>query len=147
MPLAGRRKPAVTPLGAINLTPMLDVMCNLLIVFMMVAPALKSGLKIDLPQVTDTKIITPRKFYTISIAKPESPEGQPRIYLDNRRLDLETLRTEMENIKAKLGNEVDIIIECDRTVPTETMLKVLGITQAAGLESVGVITIQEPGKK
>jgi biopolymer transport protein ExbD len=150
MPISSRRKTAVAPLGAINLTPMLDVMCNLLIVFMMVAPVLKSGLQIDLPAVTDSTKFTPRKSFTISIAKPFEPGGSPRIYMEGRqdsRLDMEQLRAELQRLKDRYATDLDILIECDREVSCETMLKVLGVTQAIGLESVGVITIPEPEKK
>jgi biopolymer transport protein TolR len=150
MPISRRRKAAATPLGVINLTPLLDVMCNLLIVFMIVAPALKSGLQIDLPTVTDSKKITPRKSFTISIAKAFEPGGTPRIYLEGRqdsRLDLEQLRSELRQLRDRYPTDLDILIECDREVPCETMLRVLGVTQAVGLDSVGVITIPETEKK
>jgi len=150
MPAGRRRRRGLvsTPLGAINLVPLLDIMCNLLIVLMIVAPTLKSGITLDLPTVTDSKIITPRKSYTISIAKPDQPDMPPRIYLEDRRVDLDQLRTELESFKARYAPDLDILIECDRLVSCETMLRVLGVTQAVGLESVGVVTLQqEPVKK
>jgi len=151
MPFSPRRRALVAaPLGTLNVVPMLDVMCNLLIVFMIVAPTLKSGLPIDLPAVTDSKLLTMRKSFTISIAKPFEPGMPARIYMEGReqtRLDLDELRAELENLKSRYAPELDILIECDRQVPCETMLKVLGVTQAVGLESVGVVTIQEPAKK
>jgi biopolymer transport protein ExbD/biopolymer transport protein TolR len=150
MPISRRHKTAAQPLGAINLTPLLDVMCNLLIVFMIVAPSLKRGLQIDLPTVTDAKVFTPRKSFTISIAKPFEPGASARIYIEGRqdtRLDLEQLRTELQQLKDRHPTDLDILIECDREVPCETMLRVLGVTQAVGLESVGVITLPETEKK
>ncbi len=140
MPLP-RRRVIAPPLAAINLTPMLDVMCNLLIVFMIVAPTLKSGLRIDLPVVENAPLLTERKSYTIQIQKPDTPDAAPRMYLEDRRVDLEDLKTQLADYKRLYAPELDILIEADRLVPCEALLKVLAVTREVGLDSVGVITM------
>jgi len=139
-----RRSAAVRPLAAINLTPLLDVMCNLLIVFMIVAPTLKSGLKIDLPKVENAPKMPTRKSFTISISKPLVEGGNPRMYLEDRFMNLDELRTALTDIRNRFAPELDILIESDRLVPCEAMLQVLAVTKEVGLESVGVVTQQPP---
>jgi biopolymer transport protein TolR len=139
MPIS-RRGAAVRPLAAINLTALLDVMCNLLIVFMIVAPTLKSGLRIDLPQVENAPTLTPRKVFTISIQKADQPDGTPRLYLDDRRVDRDELRQALADLKVRYGTEFDVLIESDRLVPCEAMLQVLELTREVGLEPPGIVT-------
>ena len=145
MPIS-RRGAAVRPLAVINLTPMLDVMCNLLIVFMIVAPTLKSGLLIDLPRVKDAPPFTPGKTFTISIQKPDQPDGTPRIYLDDRRMDQEELRAALQDIRNRFA-EVDILIESDRAVPCEPLLQVLELTREVGLGPPGIVVTQPESEK
>ena len=142
-----RRRPGLRPLAAINLTPLLDVMCILLITFMIVAPTLKSGLKIDLPRVENSPKLTPRKSFTISISKPLVEGGSPRMYLEDRLMNLDEMRGALTDIRSRFAPEVDVLIEADRVVPCEAMLQVLALTKDVGLESVGVVTIvPEPEK-
>ncbi len=146
MPIS-RRSVAIRPLGAINLTPLLDVMCNLLIVFMIVAPTLKSGIQIDLPKVEGAPTITVRKSFTITIRKPDTPEATPWMYLEGVRKDLGELRKDLTEYKRLYAPELDILIEADRLAPCEAMLKVLEVTKEVGIESVGVVTQPEEEKK
>jgi biopolymer transport protein ExbD len=146
MPIS-RRGAAVRPLAAINLTPMLDVMCNLLIVFMIVAPTLKSGLRIDLPQVKDApNVPVGSKTFTISIQKPDQPDGTPRVYLDDRRMDQQELRAALQDIRNRFA-EVDILIESDRAVPCEPLLQVLELTREVGLGPPGIVTTPPESEK
>ena len=146
MPIS-RRGAAVRPLAVINLTPLLDVMCNLLIVFMIVAPTLKSGLLIQLPRVENAPIITPQsKTFTISIQKPDQPDGAPRIYLDDRRMDKEELRAALQDIKNRFA-EADILIESDRAIACEPMLQVLELTREVGIGPPGIVTTQPESEK
>jgi len=153
MPITRRRRMS-QPLASINLTPMLDVMCNLLIVFMMVAPALqRRGIRFALPEVENAPpITTARKVFTISIERSDTAQTLARFYLEQtdgemRRVDIDDLRTQLELLRRRYGSNLDIIIEPDRQVPCEPLLQIIQVTKEVGLESVGVRTVPEKEKK
>ncbi|MBM3334758.1 biopolymer transporter ExbD [Candidatus Sumerlaeota bacterium] len=142
------------PLAAINVTPMLDVMCKLLIVFMMFAPALqRRGLRLDLPRVENAPpITTARKVFTISIEKGDTAQTPARFYLEQAdgemlRVDMEELRTQLEILRRRYGSNLDIVIEPDRQVPCEPLLQIIQVTKEVGLESVGIRTVPEKEKR
>lgn len=140
-----RRRPTVQPLASINLTSLLDVTFVLLLAFMIVAPTLKTGLSIDLPKVEESKPLTPRKSVTVSLRKIDEAENPFWIYLENRRVSFAELRSELEKLYGLHAPNLDILIEADRLVPCEALLKVFAIVKDVGIESVGILT--EPEKK
>jgi len=146
---ARRPRIAVQPMNSINLTPLLDICFNLLLAFMIVAPTFKSGLPIDLPKVDDSVQLPERKSYTISIQKPPEAGMSTRVYLQTEAGtptlmdDVEQLRRELDGLYGRHGSNLDIVIEPDRDVTVEPFLKVLGVTNALGIKSVGVLTEPE----
>lgn len=140
-----RHRPSLQPIAAINLTSLLDVTFVLLLAFMIVAPTLKTGLPIDLPQVEESKPLTPRKSLTISLRKMDREDQPVWIYLDNKRVTSAELRSELEKRYRIHAPDLDVLIETDRLVPCEALLKVFAVTKDVGIESVGVLT--EPAKK
>lgn len=144
-----RRRPTVQPIASINLTSLLDVTFVLLLSFMIVAPTLKSGLTLDLPKVEESETLTPkRKNFTIVLKKPNRPGLAVRIYLDEERLDdFKHLRRKLEDLHRRYSPDLDILVEADRLIPCETLLKVLAVTKDVGIDSIGVVTEPEEKKK
>ena len=120
----------------VNMTSLLDITFLLLITFMLIAPALKHGLKINLPRTTG-KRISPKKAYIVSI------KDDGRIYLNNRRIDLKEL---VSNATARYHRdpEGDILIEGDTKAKFGKVLEVFGAFKKAGIEKVYLLT--EPEK-
>lgn len=138
-----RRSSNLEPINTISLTSLMDVTFNLLIAFMIVAPTLKSGMKLDLPEVAASNL-KPKKSLMVVIRKaPESGEEE-RIYLNDRRLSVEELTENLSAVYEKKPDQ-DVLIEADRTVPYEVVAQVLNAIQKAGVESVGLVT--EPHRK
>ena len=127
----GRRK-SYKALAEINVTPLVDVMLVLLIVFMVTAPLLTSGVKVDLPQ-------TKANNLTQSDEKPLeiTIDAEGKIYLQETALTLDELVPKLTAI-SQANREARIFIRSDRTVPYGTVAQVLGAVTNAGYSKVAL---------
>ena len=133
-----RRSTSLNPISSISLTSMMDVTFNLLIAFMIVAPSLKHGLKLDLPEVQGASI-QPRETITVYVRTPPQPGEDVRIYLDDRRVPMDEL-TEKLMAMYERNPDVDVLIESDKTIAYEIIARVLQALQTAGVTNVGLVT-------
>ena len=135
-------KQVIQPFTQINLTPLLDITFTLLIAFMIIAPALKHGLKLDLPEVKGEPIREKQTTLTVTIQKKYPEEAIERIKLNGIRVSLKDLE---EKIHASYlsQKDVDVILETDGEVPWETVAKVFGAITRAGVERIGIATEPE----
>jgi len=134
-----RRGGAKKPMADINVTPMVDVMLVLLIVFMVAAPLLTVGVPIDLPQTKAKELNTESKPITVSV----TPEGQ--IYVGDQAIQLEAL---VDTITAQAANGTDerVYVRGDQTANYGAVMKVMGVLSAAGFSKIGLITAQDEVK-
>ena len=133
-----RQTTFLRPISSISLTSMMDVTFNLLIAFMIVAPTLKHGMELALPEV-EASNLKPRNSLTVVIRKaPEAGEDE-RIYLNDRRVSLDDL-SESITVLYERQPDLDVLIESDKSVPYEVVAKVLHAIQKAGVEVVGLVT-------
>jgi len=126
------------PMSEINVTPMVDVMLVLLIIFMITAPLLTAGIPVDLPT-ADAPIITePREPLVISIDK----EGL--IYLQESQIPLDSL---VPRLSAITENKADtrIFVRGDRDVQYGRIMAVMGTVSAAGFSKVALIAEMPTG--
>jgi len=123
----------------INVTPMVDVMLVLLIVFMVAAPLLTVGVPIDLPQTKAKELNTDSKPITVSI----TPAGD--LYLGDQKTDLDSL-TDAIAQKTANGTEERIYVRGDQTANYGAVMKVMGVLSAAGYSKIGLITAQDQVK-
>ena len=133
------RRAAKRPMAEINVTPMVDVMLVLLIVFMVAAPLLTVGVPIDLPQTKAKELNTESKPITISV----TPAGD--IYLGDKATSLETLVTDI-TAQAANGTEERIYVRGDQTANYGAVMKVMGVLSAGGFSKIGLITAQDQVK-
>jgi biopolymer transport protein TolR len=135
----GRRRGAKRPMSDINVTPMVDVMLVLLIVFMVAAPLLTVGVPIDLPQTKAKELNTESKPITVSV----TPAGE--IYLGDKPTDIDSL---IEQIKAQAAGGADerIYVRGDQTANYGAVMKVMGVLSAGGFSKIGLITAQDQVK-
>ncbi len=136
-----RRRRAV--MSEINVTPFVDVMLVLLIVFMVSAPLLTVGVPIDLPQSQAKALEQNNEPLTISV----NEQGQ--IFLQNNEIKLDDLLPKLKAIiDARGGNTNDLIyIRGDRTVAYGTMMRVMGRISGAGYHRVALVTEVEQGSQ
>jgi biopolymer transport protein TolR len=131
----GQRHPVMSQ---INVTPMVDVMLVLLIIFMVAAPLLTVGVPIDLPQTQAKSMDQDREPLTVSV----NDKGQ--VFLQNTEIKLDELVAKLKAV-AKNGSEERIYVRGDRKVDYGTVMKVMGRLSAAGYRRVALVTELEQG--
>jgi biopolymer transport protein TolR len=132
-----RRRPVM---AEINVTPMVDVMLVLLIIFMVSAPLLTVGVPIDLPQSQAANLQPENEPLAISI----NVKGQ--IFLQNSEIKLEELVPKLKAVtQARGGADERIFVRGDKTVDYGTIMRVMGRLSAAGFRRVGLVTEVEQG--
>ena len=124
------------PMAEINVTPMVDVMLVLLIIFMVSAPLLTVGVPIDLPQTQASSLDQADKE---PLAVSVNTNGQ--IFLQNSEIPLEELVPKLQAIaQARGGSDERIYVRGDRTVDYGTVMRVMGRLSAAGFRRVALVT-------
>jgi biopolymer transport protein TolR len=131
-----------TALSQINVTPFVDVMLVLLVIFMVTAPMMDKGLDINLPQVKDAPAMSVKdETLTVTIgAAGEISIGKARVESIDK---LGAVLTQ-----ATTGNkEREVLLEADRQVPYGKVATVMAAIRAAGIEKVGMVMQQEDSLK
>jgi len=123
---------------SINLTSFMDMTFNLLIAFMLIAPTLKHGMELDLPEVKATNL-KPKDSITVVVRKAPERGEEERIYIDDKRVTISDLTVQIKAMYERKKN-LDVLIEADKTVPYEIVAKVLNAVQKAGVTGVGLVT-------
>ena len=136
-----RRGGAKKPMSDINVTPMVDVMLVLLIIFMVSAPLLTVGVPIDLPQTQASSLDqTDKEPLAVSV----NTNGQ--VFLQNTEIPLEELVAKLKAITAARGGADErIYVRGDKTVDYGSVMKVMGRLSAAGFRRVALVTEVEQG--
>lgn len=130
-----RRKSGV--MSEINVTPMVDVMLVLLIVFMVAAPMMTAGVPIDLPQTAAKEINSESQPITVSV----TPDGA--IFVGEEAVAEADLVTKLNEVSTN-GTEGRIFLRGDTTANYGSVMKVMGVLSAAGYSKIGLITEQAP---
>jgi biopolymer transport protein TolR len=133
----GKRRHRRNPvMSEINVTPMVDVMLVLLIIFMVSAPLLTVGVPIDLPQTQASSLDQADKE---PLAISVNTDG--KVFLQNTEIPLEELVPKLKAIsQARGGNDERIYVRGDKTVDYGTVMKVMGRLSAAGFRKVALVT-------
>ena len=123
-------------MSEINVTPFVDVMLVLLIIFMVAAPLMTVGVPIDLPETQAKALNSETQPITISI----NESGQ--IHIQETEIPLEEVVAKLGAI-AKAGYEERIYVRGDKTADYGTVMRVMARIQAAGYNKIGLVTLQE----
>ncbi len=138
----GRRRHRRRPvMSEINVTPMVDVMLVLLIIFMVSAPLLTVGVPLDLPQTTAKSLDQDREPLTVSV----NLQGQ--VFLQNSEIKVDELVPKLKAITDARGGGVEerIYVRGDRKVDYGTVMRVMGRLSEAGYRRVALVTEVEQG--
>jgi biopolymer transport protein TolQ len=137
----GKRRHRRSPVMAeINVTPMVDVMLVLLIIFMVSAPLLTVGVPIDLPQTQAKSLDQDKEPMAVSV----NEKGQ--VFLQNSEVKLDELVVKLKAIAdARSGLDERVYVRGDRKVDYGTVMRVMGRLSAAGFRRVALVTEVEQG--
>jgi len=127
------------PLAEINVTPMVDVMLVLLVIFMVTAPLLTVGVPLDLPKSRATTITEPKKPVIISLNR----EGE--IFIGNERITPDQLESRLTALAAEDANRI-VYIRSDRTNTYAQLMDTLGEVNHAGFSKVSLVAEATPPK-
>ncbi|OIQ85559.1 biopolymer transport protein ExbD [mine drainage metagenome] len=121
------------PMSDINMTPLIDVMLVLLVIFIITAPLLAGHIAVDLPKVNTPAAEQAPKSLSVSIQK----DG--RLYLGDRPTTLAALKARFAEA-AKVRSDTELRIRADTAVPYGDVAGVMGVAQEVGLTRIGLIT-------
>jgi biopolymer transport protein TolR len=124
------------PMAEINVTPFVDVMLVLLIVFMVAAPLLTVGVPIDLPETQAKQLEGDAEPITVSV------RADGTIFLQDEEVDAERLITILQAI-AQNGLNDRIFVRGDRSADYGTIMRVMGRLNSAGYKRIGLVTVEE----
>ncbi len=121
-----------TSLSEINVTPFVDVMLVLLIIFMLTAPILESGIEVDLPKTKTVKVISQEKV-VVTIDKKQN------IYVGNDPVNIHLLGAAVIKRQKGSGN-APVFIRCDQAAPFGAVAKVMDALKQANVTNLNVVT-------
>lgn len=128
------------PMSDINMTPFVDVMLVLLIVFMVAAPLMTVGVPIDLPETASKPLQGDKEPLTISV------DASGKIFLQDTVIALDEVVPKLKAI-AENGYNQRIFVRGSARVDYGAVMKVMGTISAAGFRRIGLVTEQEQGAK
>jgi biopolymer transport protein ExbD/biopolymer transport protein TolR len=127
------RAPASRPMSDINMTPLIDVMLVLLVIFIVTAPLMTTSLKLDLPKAEGARPSDAPAFIALAI------DAEGRLFLADQPLAREALAQRVREA-ARANPEVEVQLRVDRRVPYGQVAELIGVVQEAGLSRIGFVT-------
>jgi biopolymer transport protein TolR len=120
-------------MSEINVTPFVDVMLVLLIIFMVTAPMMIQGLNVDLPEATAKPLDSEKEHLVITINKDQ------QVYINDFEVTVEFLREKLQKI-LQGRTDRDVYLKADKSIPYGIVVQVMAEIKGAGVEQLGMIT-------
>ena len=117
----------------INVTPLVDVMLVLLVIFMVTAPMIQQGVEVSVPRVRASALPGKEEQFVVSITRNDE------VYLNDTKLGLDQLTEKLQAI-AVARPDREVFVRADEEVPYGTVIKTMAAIKAAGIENVGMVT-------
>ncbi len=127
------------PLSEINVTPLVDVVLVLLIIFMVTAPMLQMGIDVNLPRIKAKTIDVTEEKIVLTI------KGNEEIIINNYKATLSDLHSKLESVFAS-RIEREVFLRADEKVPYGFVVRVMAEVRKAGVDRLGMIT-EPPGER
>lgn len=121
-------------MSEINVTPMVDVMLVLLIIFMVAAPMMTQGLDVELPKVDSTVPMDPQEKQTVLTIKPDGS-----VFLDEFQVTTTDLGHQVSQVMKAKGSKI-VFLKADQATAYGDVAVVMGQLRAAGITSIGLVT-------
>jgi biopolymer transport protein TolR len=129
----GKGAPGRTTMSEINVTPMVDVMLVLLIIFMVTAPLIQQGVKVKLPDARATPVEAKDKKLIVTI------DASKNVFIGDVQVPLEQLEEKLKT-NAKAQQDKELYLHADRDLPYGVVVEVMAAAQRAGVDNVGMVT-------
>ena len=127
------------PMSDINMTPLVDVMLVLVVIFIITAPLMTSAINLDLPQTEAAKPVDAPKFVAIVVDK----SGQ--IFLNDQVTSLSQLAESLLKT-AEISKDTEVQLRADEAVPYGKVVEVMGVAEKAGLNRIGFVAEPKSAK-
>jgi biopolymer transport protein TolR len=124
---------AYRPISEINITPMVDVMLVLLIIFMVTAPLLVAGVPVELPNTSAARISQPKKPVIVSLA------GDGSLFIREEQVSLTTLIPKLQALRSSEGDAV-VYVRADKSRPYGEVMDMLGRVGQSGYARVSLLS-------
>jgi biopolymer transport protein TolR len=121
-----------TSLSDINMVPFIDVVLVLLIIFMITAPILQSGIEVDVPKTKTVKELTEQRM-VITIDRAQ------RVYLNDKPINIHDLGAQVTSQMQDLAHQA-VYVRCDETVPFGSWATVVDALRQSGIQNISVVT-------
>jgi biopolymer transport protein TolR len=121
------------PLSEINVTPLVDVMLVLLIIFMVSAPMMTTGLEVDLPKARAPVMQKEDEKLLLTITKEQ------KVFLGEAEVPYDNLENALTT-NDRLQREKELYLQADQTVPYGFVAKVMALVRRGGIEKIGLVT-------
>lgn len=138
--LSGDDDNGYKPLAEINVTPFVDVMLVLLIIFMVAAPLMVQGVPLELPKTSASKLGAIKKPMVVSL----STDG--KLYIRDEEVTAQTLVSRLMDIKSKEGDGV-VYVRADRKIAYGKVMELLGKVGESGFSRVSLLSQPSPSAK
>ncbi len=125
------------PMSDINMTPLIDVMLVLVVIFIITAPLLASSIKLDLPVSDAAKAAAAPQSVTVVV------DASGQAFLHDQPVAPEALLRELQMV-AQANPQAEILLRADKTVPYGRIVEVMGAAQSAGLNRIGFVADAPP---
>ena len=122
----------------INVTPLVDVMLVLLIIFMVTAPLIQSGVKVDLPRASAQQMEHSEEKLVLTITRDR------RVFLGDTEIAPADLEAKLST-NARIQKDKELYLHADRSLPYGQVVEIMAVARRAGVENLGMIT--EPDKE
>ncbi|MEW5849857.1 MAG: protein TolR [Myxococcota bacterium] len=117
----------------INVTPLVDVMLVLLIIFMVTTPLMEQGIQVDLPKTKAASMSSKEQKLVLTVTKEQ------RIYLGKTEIPKEELLVKLK-ANERIKQEKEVYLHADQALPYGVVVSVMGVLKEAGVEALGMIT-------
>jgi len=127
------RSPASQPMSDINMTPLIDVMLVLLVIFIISAPLMTTSLKLDLPKTEGARPSDAPSFIALAV------DAGGRLFVGDRTVERAEL-VRLVQQAAQRDPQTEVQLRADKTVPYGQVAELIGLVQDGGLSRIGFVT-------
>ena len=133
------KSPSTQPISTINVTPLVDVMLVLLVIFIMAAPLLAASIRLDLPKASSATPANPPAAITVQM------NAQGELFVDGKAADMDALKTLLK-AQAERNPQTEVQLSIDQSLPYARAVELMDAAQTAGLTRMGFVA-QHTGKR